>query len=231
MVRRSDLFLVLPLLERGKFSKECFCPQVRHTGQVLFLQGTAPLLFPVCALRLHSASSPTLVVRSILLCLSTTLALQTTVPSASYRLTHRGFLSLPDSLIVRQCLQKIPVSCLISAIFLTRLETKTFHPFPGLQIQYSATILFIHTFTEVMGHHFNAPTSFFTIFAAICPLTSSSLTIVCFLQFQNVNKLKGKTNATSTESHPVKMKFGTTLPDISRKIQRFVLGYFRWTVT
>ena len=32
--------------------------------------------------------------------------------------------------------------------------------------------------TEVMGDHFNAATRFFTIFAAICPLTSSSLAIV-----------------------------------------------------
>ena len=33
-------------------------------------------------------------------------------------------------------------------------------------------------FMEVMGDHFNAATRFFTIFAAICSLTSSSLAIV-----------------------------------------------------
>ena len=38
--------------------------------------------------------------------------------------------------------------------------------------------------------------------------------ICFFLQFQNVNQLKGKSNAMSIESHPVKMKFVTTLPYI-----------------
>ena len=61
------------------------------------LESTEPLLFPVCALRIRSAFVPTLVVWAILLCLSTTLALQTTVPSASYRLMHSDFLSLPGS--------------------------------------------------------------------------------------------------------------------------------------
>ena len=55
-------------------------------------------------------------------------------------------------LSVGQCLQTIPVSCGISAIFLTQLETKTFHAFLGLQIQYSATILSNHTFMEVIGN-------------------------------------------------------------------------------
>ena len=82
-------------------------------------------------------------------------------------------------LSVGQCLQTIPVSCGISAIFLTQLETKTFHAFLGLQIQYSATILSNHTFMEVIGNRFNAATRFFTIiFVAISPLTSSSLVIV-----------------------------------------------------
>ena len=88
---------------------------------------------------------------------------------------------LPKSasfLSVGQCLQTIPVSCGISAIFLTQLETKTFHVFLGLQIQYSATILSNHTFMEVIGNRFNAATRFFTIFVAISPLTSSSLVIV-----------------------------------------------------
>lgn len=67
---------------------------------------------------------------------------------------------------------------MISAIFLTWLETKTIHAFPGLQIKYSGIILSIHTLTEVMGYCFNPATRFFTIFSAICPLTCSSLAIV-----------------------------------------------------
>ena len=38
-----------------------------------------------------------------------------------------------------------------------------------------------------------------------------SICLTC-LRFQNVNQLKGKTNARLKESHPVKMKLVTTLP-------------------
>ena len=104
MISGPDLFLVLRLLKNElwtnrrvhavtrKFPRAYFCLKVRPTDQVPFLQSTATLLFPVCALSLHSAFSPTLIVRATLLCLSTTLALPTTVTSSSYRLTHRGFL-------------------------------------------------------------------------------------------------------------------------------------------
>ena len=74
-----------------------FCLEVLLTDRVPFLQSTVPFIFPVYTLRLHSAFSPILVLWAILLCLSSTLGLQTTVPSASYQLTHHGFLSLPGS--------------------------------------------------------------------------------------------------------------------------------------
>ena len=51
------------------------------------------------------------------------------------------------------------------------------HALPGLQIQNSATMLSICTFTEVIGHCFGAVSKFFTMFVAIWPPTSSSLEI------------------------------------------------------
>lgn len=43
--------------------------------------------------------------------------------------------------------------------------------------------------------------------------------ICLFLQFQNVNQLKGKTNTRLMESYPVKMKLVTTLSDTLLKIK------------
>lgn len=155
-----------------------FCLKVLPTDRIPFLQSTLPFIFS--SLR----SSLTLCILSNFGCMSHSSLFIIHSGSSNYcpfcilsidapRLPkYARFLS------VGKCLQTIPISCVISAIFLTQLETKLFHAFPGLQIQYSATILSNHRFMEVMGHCFNVATRFFTIFMAICPFTNSSLLIV-----------------------------------------------------
>ena len=93
---------------RRKFSRVYFCLEVCPTDQIPFLQSTAPFIFPVCALCLHSGFSPTLVLWAILLCLSSTPALQTTVASASYQLMHGGFLSLSGSYRLDNVFKRFP---------------------------------------------------------------------------------------------------------------------------
>ena len=65
----------------------------------------------------------------------------------------------------------------VSAIFFTLFDTNTFHPLPGLVIQYSATILSIQMLMVWMGHCWRAVLRFFAMFTAMWPLTSSSLAI------------------------------------------------------
>ena len=62
-----------------------------------------------------------------------------------------------------------------SAIFFTLFDT--FHPLPGLVIQYSATIPSIQMLMVLMGHRWRAVLRFFAMFTAMWPLTSSSLAI------------------------------------------------------
>lgn len=106
-------------------------------------------MFPLCALRFHSASSPTLVVRAILLCFSAT------VPSASYRLTHRSFLRLPGSYLLDSVSKRFP------------------SPVWSLQS-------FSLGWKRKLSTLFRCYRSSTVQFAAICPLTSSSLVIVLF---------------------------------------------------
>lgn len=67
---------------------------------------------------------------------------------------------------------------MISAIFLTWLETKTFHGLPGLHIQYKAVILSIQIVVDLMSQRCKALLMFFAMLAAMCSLISSSLGIV-----------------------------------------------------
>ena len=74
----------------------------------LFFRVQHLLFFWFVLFRLHSAFSPTLGVWAILLCLTATLALQTTVPSGSYQLIHRGFLSLTGSYLLDNVSKRFP---------------------------------------------------------------------------------------------------------------------------
>ena len=73
------------------------------------------------------------------------------------------------------------ISLVASAIFLTLLATNTFHAFAGLVSQCSATMPSIQMVVELMGQRCRAPCRFFAMFAAIWPLTSSSLAIEMLL--------------------------------------------------
>ena len=79
-----------------------------------------------------------------------------------------------------QCFHWISSSLEIWAIFLTLFAMKTFHDFPGFEIQYKATILSIQIVTDLIGHPFSAWQRFFARFTAIWPLISSSLAIDVF---------------------------------------------------
>ena len=61
------------------------------------------------------------------------------------------------------------------------VSPNTFHPLPGLVIQYNATMLSIQMVTDLMGHRWRALQRFFAMFTATWPLTSSSLAIEVFL--------------------------------------------------
>ena len=76
-----------------------------------------------------------------------------------------------------QYFQVILTGPAVSDIFFTLFGTNTFHPLPGLIIQYSATILSIQMLMVSMGHRWRAVQRFFAMFTAIWPLTSSSLAI------------------------------------------------------
>ena len=76
-----------------------------------------------------------------------------------------------------QYFQVMLIGPAVSAIFFTLFDTNTFHPLPGLVIQYSATILSIQMLMVWMGHRWRAVLRFFAMFTAMWPLTSSSLAI------------------------------------------------------
>lgn len=75
----------------------------------------------------------------------------------------------------------ITVWLLISAIFFTLLESKTSHGFPGFDIQHKTTMLSIQTVVVEMRHRRNVLDRFFTMSAAMWPLSNSSLGMEVFL--------------------------------------------------
>ena len=98
---------------------------------------------------------------------------------------HLSFFTMVDPRLPRsarfnsdgQYVQVMLIGLAVSAIFFTLFATNTFHPLPGLVIQYSATILSIQMSLDLMFHRWRAVQRFFTMFAAMWPLTSSSLAI------------------------------------------------------
>ena len=53
------------------------------------------------------------------------------------------------------------IRLVVSAIFFTLLAANTFHPLPGLAIQWNAIMLSIQPMTDLMGHRWRAAQRFF----------------------------------------------------------------------